>query len=50
MELKEAIAFAKGERDVDLLLKNAQLVNVLSGKVEFRNVAVAQGIVVGFGD
>ncbi|RLB06545.1 MAG: adenine deaminase [Deltaproteobacteria bacterium] len=50
MEPKEAIAFAKGERDVDLLLKNAQLVNVLSGKVEFRNVAVTQGIVVGFGD
>ncbi|MBW2038547.1 MAG: adenine deaminase [Deltaproteobacteria bacterium] len=49
MELKEAIAFARGEREVDLLLKNAQLINVLSGKIEPRDVAIAQGMVVGFG-
>lgn len=50
MNQEEAIAFARGERDVDLLLKDARLINVLSGKIEARDVAIAQGMVVGFGD
>ncbi len=50
MELKDAIAFASGEMEVDLLLKDTQLINVLSGKIEPRDVAIAQGKVVGFGE
>ncbi len=50
MKLKETIALGRGEREVDLLVRDAQLVNVLSGKIESRDVAIAQGMVVGFGD
>ncbi len=50
MDLKEMITFAKGEGEVDLLIKNAQLINVFSGKIESSAVAIAQGMVVGFGD
>jgi len=50
MELQETIAFAKGEKEADLLLKDAQLINVFSGKIESRDVAIAKGVVVGFGD
>jgi len=50
MELRDAIALARGEREVDLCLKNARVINVISAKIEPRNVAVAGGVVVGFGD
>ncbi|UCC66725.1 MAG: adenine deaminase, partial [Deltaproteobacteria bacterium] len=50
MNQEEAIALARGEKEVDLLLKNARLINVLSGNIEARDVAIAQGMVVGFGD
>jgi adenine deaminase len=50
MEIKDIIAFAKGEKEVDLLIKNAQFINVLSGKIEPQAIAIAQGMVVGFGD
>ncbi len=48
--LKSRIALAMGERPVDLLIKNARLVNVLSGDIHDADVAVADGVVVGFGD
>jgi adenine deaminase len=44
------IKVARGEEQADLLLKNAQLVNVLSGEIHQADVAVADGHVVGFGD
>jgi adenine deaminase len=50
MDLKEMIKCAKGEREVDLLVKNAQLINCFSGKIEPQAIAIAQGQVVGFGD
>ena len=50
MEIKDRIAFAKGEKEADLLLTNAQLVNVLSGRIEPQTIAVAQGQIVGFGE
>jgi adenine deaminase len=50
MDLKEIITFAKGERTVDLLLTNAQLINVFSGEIEQQAIAIVQGMVVGFGD
>jgi adenine deaminase len=50
MAIKDRIAFAKGERTVDLLLTNAQLINVFSGRIEPQAIAIAQGQVVGFGE
>ncbi|MFH0954234.1 MAG: adenine deaminase [Verrucomicrobiota bacterium] len=43
------IAAAHGEKPADLLLRNAQLINVLSGEIHPADVAVAGGRVVGFG-
>jgi adenine deaminase len=50
MSLEDLIAVARGEKPADLLLKNAQLVNVLSGEVHAADVAVFQGRVAGFGE
>ena len=57
MKIKDRIAFAKGEKpevtlwsEVDLLLTNAQLINVFSGEIEDQAIAIAQGKVVGLGD
>ncbi len=44
------IAAARGDEPCDLLLKNAKLVNVLSGEIHDAHVAVAGGRVAGFGD
>jgi adenine deaminase len=41
---------ARGERTVDLLLKNARRVNTFTGEIEEGHVAVFEGRVVGFGD
>lgn len=49
-DLKTKLQVARGEIPADLLLKNAQLVNVLSGEVHRASIAVADGRVVGFGD
>ncbi len=48
--LQQKLRVARGEVPADLLLKNAQLVNVLSGEVHSANIAIADGRVVGFGD
>jgi adenine deaminase len=50
MLLEELIRFARGEAEVDLLLKNAQLVNVYSGQIHRADVAVQQDRIVGLGD
>jgi adenine deaminase len=49
-DLKNKLRVARGEAPADLLLKNAQLVNVLSGEVHVADIAIADGRVVGFGD
>jgi adenine deaminase len=49
MELERRIAVARGEEPADLLLKNAQLVNVLAGEIHPADIAVWNGMVVGFG-
>lgn len=49
-KLGRIIKVARGEEEADLLLKNARLVNVLSGEVHEANVAVADTRVVGLGD
>jgi adenine deaminase len=50
MTLETLIAVARGEETADLLLKNAQLVNVLAGEVHPADIAIYQGRVVGFGE
>ncbi|MFL6540197.1 MAG: adenine deaminase [Chthoniobacterales bacterium] len=49
-ELQHKLAVARGEAPAELLLKNAQLVNVFSGEIYPANVAVDDGRVVGIGD
>ncbi len=50
IDLVEVIRASLGEKRVSLLLKNAKLVNVLSGEIYDTSVAVDHGLVVGFGD
>ena len=47
--LKRKIDLATGQKKVDLLVKNANIVNVFSGEIHNDNVAIADGIFVGFG-
>ena len=50
MSLETFIAAARGEEPADLLLKNTQLVNVLSGEIHPADIAIYDGKVLGFGD
>ena len=49
-ELQQKLKIARGEAPADLLLKNVQLVNVLSGEVHPADIAIADGRIIGFGD
>jgi adenine deaminase len=49
MSLEKIIAVARGEEPADLLLKNARLVNVLSGEIHPADIAIYHGKVIGFG-
>ncbi len=46
----EKIQCALGKRPVDLLIRNAQVINVFSGEIHRANVAVEDGRIIGFGD
>ncbi len=48
--VQHKLSIARGEQEADLLFKNAQLVNVLSGEIYPANVAVDDGRIVGIGD
>jgi adenine deaminase len=48
--LQQKLSTARGERPAELLFKNANLVNVLSGEIHPANVAVDDGRVIGLGD
>jgi len=48
--LKERIRIASGEGKADLLIKNGRVVNVFSGEIEKKDVAIFGGVTVGFGD
>src|SRR3989441_2320759 len=48
--LHQKLSIARGERPAELLLKNANLVNVLSGEIYRTHVAVDDGRVIGIGD
>jgi adenine deaminase len=49
-ELKQRIDAAMGRRPVDLLLKGGTLVDVFSGTLRKEDVAIHDGVIVGFGD
>jgi adenine deaminase len=49
MLLQEILEVARGDRIADLVLRNAQLINVFSGRVEMVDLAVHRGFVVGSG-
>ena len=44
------IDLARGRGEADLLLRNVRLVNVLSGEIHLADVAIAEGLFLGFGD
>ena len=49
MNLDETIKAAHGEKPVDLLLTNVQIINVFSGEVVPGEMAISDGLIVGFG-
>jgi adenine deaminase len=46
--VRRRLAAARGDAPADLLIRNARVVNVLSGEIHPADVAVAAGVVVGF--
>ncbi|QLA19884.1 adenine deaminase [Desulfolutivibrio sulfoxidireducens] len=48
--LSRSIALSRGDIPADLLITNCRLVNVLSGEIHPASVAVADGLIIGFGD
>jgi len=44
------ISYARGDEPVDLLLKNARVVNVLSGEIDETDVAIVRTRIAGLGD
>jgi adenine deaminase len=48
--LREKIRIASGHGISDLLIKNGRVVDVFSGDIEKKNVAIFGGAIVGFGD
>ena len=50
MELGTLIRYARGDEPAELLLKNARVVNVLSGEIMSTNVAIVHSRIVGLGD
>jgi adenine deaminase len=49
-QIQHKLSVARGEKPAELLFKDAQLVNVLSGEIYATSVAVDDGRVVGIGD
>ena len=47
-DIQYKLSVARGEEPAELLFKNAQLVNVVSGEIHETNVAVDDGRVIGF--
>ena len=50
MPMNSLLHVARGEAPVDLLVRNCQLVNVLSGEIHPASVGVKNGTIVGFGE
>ncbi len=49
-DFQRQLAAARGEIKADLLVKNAQVINVISGEIHKENVAIYDGRFIGFGD
>lgn len=49
MQLDEILAVARGDRAADLLIVNGRVINVFSGEIVEKNIAVADGMIVGLG-
>ena len=47
-DLKRRIDLATGQKEADLVVKNASIINVFSGEIHKSDVAIAAGIFVGF--
>ena len=50
MNTPSLIRFARGEAPAELLLRNARVINVLSGEIETTSVALVRSRIVGLGD
>ena len=50
LDLERKITLAKGQEKVNLIIKNTMIVNVFSGDIHQTDVAIADGIFVGFGE
>lgn len=48
--LEDQIRVALGKGKVDLLIKNGKVINVFTGEIEKKDIAIFDGRVVGFGD
>jgi adenine deaminase len=48
--LEDRIRVASGEGMADLLIKNGRVVDVFSGQIEKKDVAIYGGVIIGFGD
>src|SRR5260370_33841185 len=48
--IQQKLSIARGEKAAEMVFKNANLVNVLSGEIYTTNVAVEDGRVVGLGE
>lgn len=49
MQLTEKLRMARGEEPAEMVLRNARLVNVFSGRIEETDIALAGGFIVGIG-
>ncbi len=50
VSIEEMIEASLGKRKVDLLIKNSNVINVFTGEIEKRDVAIFGGFITGFGD
>lgn len=50
MDVKDIITAARGDGNVDLVLENANIINVFSGRIAKGSIAITGGHIVGFGD
>ena len=50
VSLEERIRAASGEAKADLLIKNGRVIDVFSGQIEKKDVAIFGGVIVGFGE
>jgi adenine deaminase len=48
-DLKRRIDLATGQKEADLVVKNANIINVFSGEIYKSDITIADGIFVGFG-